>query len=84
MLIDTTYADIKAAEERLILFEQSLLREAEDMLQAAIGQFRYGKTDSLHVFDIYRIYKETRLEHLKTLLNFHLSLAELEAVGEEE
>ena len=84
MLIDSIYSDVKAAEERLILFEKSLLREAEEMLQAAIGQYRYGKTDSLNVFDIYRIYKETRLEHLKTLLNYQLSLAELEAVGEEE
>jgi len=84
ILIDSLYADVKAGEERLTLFEKSLLREAEDMLQAAIGQYRFGKTDSLNVFEFYRIYKETRLEHLKTLLNYRLALAELETAGEEE
>ncbi len=83
-LIESYYSDAKAAEERLALFEKSLLREAEEMLLAAIGQYRYGRTDSLNVFDIYRIFKETRLEHLRTLLNYRLSLAELETAGEEE
>ncbi len=84
MRIRSAYSDVEAAGERLELFEKSLLGEAEDMLLAAINEYRFGTSGSLAVFDVYRIYKETFLEHLKTLLDYRLSLAELEAAGEED
>ncbi len=84
MRLRSAYSDVKAAEERLEIFKKSLLGEAEDMLLAVINDYRFGKTGSLAVFDVYRIYKETLLEHLNTLLDYRLSLAELEAAGEED
>lgn len=83
-LVESLYADAVAEGERLALFERSLLREADAMLRSALEEYRFGKTSSLGVFDIYRIVKETRIEHLRTLMNYLLSLAELEIAGEED
>ncbi len=81
-LVDAAYADVRAAEERLALFEKTLLREVETMLEIGISQYPYGQIDSLNLFDVYRLYKTTRMEHLDALLAHKIALAELEIAGE--
>lgn len=78
------FSDLRAAEEQLRLFEQGLLKDVEDAWQTGLGEYQYGRTDSLSLLDIYRSYKETKREHLRTLLNYNLSLAEIKAAGEGE
>ena len=80
--VETTYAAARAASDQVSLIEGSLLKDAADLLSAGITNYQYGRIDSLNLFDIYRMHKESRLEYLRALLNYHLSLAELEAAGE--
>ncbi len=81
-LLEAAYADVRAAEERLALFETSLLGEVETMLELGISQYQYGQIDSLNLFDIYKTYKSTKLEHLDALLAHKIALSQLEIVGE--
>lgn len=81
-LIAGAYADVRAAEERVVLFEKSLLGEVETMLELGISQYQFGQIDSLNLFDVYRLYKATRLEYLDALLAHKIALAELETAGE--
>lgn len=81
-LLEVAYADVRAIEERLALFEKSLLGEVDALLELAISQYPYGQIDSLNLFDIYKFYKTTQLEHLDALLAHKIALAELETVGE--
>jgi cobalt-zinc-cadmium efflux system outer membrane protein len=81
--IETLYANVRAASDQLSLIETSLLKDAADLLSAGIVNYQYGRIDSLNLFDIYRMHKESRLQYLRALLNYHLALAELEAAGED-
>jgi outer membrane protein TolC len=80
----SAYADVRSAEEQLRLFERSVLQESENLLQAAIAQYQYGKIDSLNLFDLYRLYKTARLEYLGAQRAHEIALAELEAAGEDD
>ena len=81
--IETLYADVRAASDQVGLIESSLLRDSADLLSMGISNYQYGKVDSLNLFDIYRMHKESRLQYLRALLNYHLFLTELEAAGED-
>jgi cobalt-zinc-cadmium efflux system outer membrane protein len=78
------FSDLQAGEKQLRLFEQGLLKDVEDAWQTGLSQYQYGRTDSLNLLDIYRSYKETKREYLRTLLNTNLSLAEIKAAGDSE
>ncbi|MEW5901672.1 MAG: TolC family protein [Acidobacteriota bacterium] len=80
---ETSYADVQAAAEQLKLIEASLLPDAADLLSSGILNYQYGKIDSLNLFDIYRMHKQSRLEYLRALFNYNFFLAELEAAGED-
>ncbi len=81
-LLEAAYADVRAAEERLDLFEKSLLGEVESMLELGISKYQHGQIDSLNLFDVYKFYKTTKLEYLDALLAHKIVLADLEAAGE--
>ncbi len=76
------FSDLRAAEQQIRLFEQGLLKDVEDAWQTGLAEYQYGRTDSLNLLDIYRSYKETKREYLRTLLNYNLSLAEVNVAGE--
>lgn len=81
--VESSYADVRAASDQVALIETSLLKDAADLLSAGLTNYQYGKIDSLNLFDIYRLHRSAQFEHFRALLNYHLSLAELEAAGEE-
>jgi cobalt-zinc-cadmium efflux system outer membrane protein len=83
-LLRSAYESVKATEERLALFEQSLLPEIDGILELGLSDYQYGKIDSLHLFDVLRIYKTTQLEYLDALLDHRISLVDLESAGESE
>jgi cobalt-zinc-cadmium efflux system outer membrane protein len=80
----SAYADVKASEEQLALFEKSLLKEVDNLLQTGISQYQYGKIDSLNLFDLYRLYRSTQLEYLGALERHEISLIDLEIAGESD
>ncbi len=83
-LLRSAYESVKATEERLALFEQSLLPEIDGILELGLFDYQYGRIDSLHLFDVLRMYKATQLEYLAALLGHRLALVDLESAGESE
>jgi cobalt-zinc-cadmium efflux system outer membrane protein len=81
--IENAYSGVKAAEDQVKVFEEKLLREVEEQLKAGLNSYQYGKIDSLNLLDLYRTYTLTKLEYLKSLFLYLVSLADLEAAGEE-
>ena len=81
--VEASYAHAQAASDQVILIKTSLLQDAADLLSAGIINYQYGRIDSLNLIDMYRMHRESRLEYLRALLNYHLVLAELEAAGED-
>lgn len=80
--LHAAFADVKASEEQLALFEKSVLGEVDSLLDTGITQYQYGKIDALNLFDLYRLYRSTRLEYLGALERHELALVELEIAGE--
>lgn len=81
--IENAYSTVKAAEEQVKIFEQKLLTDVEDQLKMSITHYQYGKTDALNLLDIYRTFLTTKLEYLKSLYLYLVSLSDLEQAGEE-
>ncbi|MEW6456413.1 MAG: TolC family protein [Acidobacteriota bacterium] len=81
--LENAYSSVKAAEEQVKVFEQKLLREAEDQLKIGIHNYQYGKIDALNLLDLYRTYTLTKLEYLRSLYFYLVSLADLEVAGED-
>jgi len=80
--VESAYAAAKSAEEQVLVYEQSLLQELEDELGIQLEYFRYGKTGTLNVLDLYRTFVTAQVEHLRALLLYNLALADLEIAGE--
>jgi outer membrane protein, heavy metal efflux system len=81
--IDEAYTSVRSSEEQVKIFETKLLAEVGDQVKISITQYQYGKTDALNLLDIYRTYLTTKLEYLKSLYLYLVSLSDLEQAGEE-
>jgi outer membrane protein, heavy metal efflux system len=81
--IRSAFRDAGAAEEQVKVFEQRLLRDMEDELKLSLDQFQFGKIEFFSLLDLYRTYTAARLEHLKAVYLYLISLADLEAAGED-
>lgn len=80
--VESAYAAAKSAEEQVLVYEQSLLKDLEDELGIQLEYFRYGKTGTLSLLDLYRTFVSAQVEHLRALLLYNLALADLEVAGE--
>jgi cobalt-zinc-cadmium efflux system outer membrane protein len=82
--LHAAFDNVKASEEQLALFEKTVLNEVDNLLETGIAQYQYGKIDSLNLFDLYRLYRSTRLEYLGALERHEIALIELEVAGESD
>ncbi len=80
--VETAYVAAKSAEEQVLVYEKSLLRELEDELAIELEYFRYGKTETLGLLDLHRTFVLAQIEHLRALFLYNLALADLEVAGE--
>jgi cobalt-zinc-cadmium efflux system outer membrane protein len=80
--VEIAYAMAKSAEEQVLVYEKSLLRELEDELGIQLEYFRYGKAEAFSLLDLHRTYVLAQVEHLRALLIYNLALADLEIAGE--
>jgi cobalt-zinc-cadmium efflux system outer membrane protein len=80
--VESAYAAAKSAEEQVLIYEKSLLRELEDELGIQLEYFRYGKAEAFSLLDLHRTYVLAQVEHLRALFLYNLALADLEVAGE--
>ena len=72
-----------AAEDQVRVFEGALLADMEDDLALSLDRYRYGEIPFFELLDLHRTYASARLEHLRSLYLYLVSLADLEVAGEE-
>jgi cobalt-zinc-cadmium efflux system outer membrane protein len=80
--IENAYRSVKAAEEQVQLFEDTLLRDVEDELRSGVSHYQTDQIDALNLIDIYRTYTATKAEYFRALYNYQVALADLEVAGE--
>jgi outer membrane protein TolC len=80
--VESAYVGAKSAEEQVLVYEKSLLRELEDELGIQLDYFRYGKIEAFSLLDLYRTFALAQVEHLRALLLYNVALADLEVAGE--
>ncbi len=81
--IGTAFEAARAAEDQVRVFEGSLLKDMEDDMTLSLNRYQYGEVAFFELLDLYRTYASARLEHLRSLYIYLVSLADLEVAGEE-
>lgn len=73
---------VDAADRTRALYETSLLPQAELSFESALRNYRAGKVDFLTLIETERELRRTRIEYLRSIMNYRKSIALLEkAVG---
>ena len=81
-MITQAYQRYQMAREQLTVFEEGLLKQAEETLRIAEISFRQGESGLLDLLDAQRVRQATRLRYFRTLFDLNGALADLErAVG---
>jgi cobalt-zinc-cadmium efflux system outer membrane protein len=79
-MIAQEYANYRAASDQLTVFEDGLLRQAEEALQISQFSYEQGELDLLNLLDAQRVQRAILLEYYDAQLEFHTALARLERV----
>lgn len=67
-----------AAQRARELFETGLLPQSELSFESALKNYQTGRTDLLTVLDTERVLRRTRIEHLRSVLEYNKKIAALE------
>jgi outer membrane protein, heavy metal efflux system len=80
--VESAYASVKASENQVRVLAQTLLKDMEDDLSVNLRRFEYGKLEFFNLLDLFRTYGTAKLEHLKSIYLYLVSMADLEVAGE--
>lgn len=80
--LNTAYASVQFTEQRVKNYVQVLQKGLYDMLNAALTQYRNNQIDLLNLFDIYRTYRQTQTEYIRSIANYQHALVEFEVAAE--
>jgi len=72
------FQDAQTASEQLAVFEEGLLKQAEEALEIAKFSFQQGAASLLDVLDAQRVYRQTLWEYAQARADLSISLAKLE------
>lgn len=82
--VKESFINVEAAERVRGLYETGLLPQAEISFQSAMANYQTSRVDFLTVLDSQRVLKKTRVEYIKSIIEYRKNIALLEkAVGEE-
>lgn len=82
--VKESFINVEAADRVRDLYETGLLPQAEISFQSAMANYQTGRVDFLTMLDSERALKKTRIEYLKSIVDYRKNIALLEkAVGED-
>ena len=82
--VESAYAQLSAARDLVELFQNELLKQADESRDITVSAYEEGGIELLPVLEAQRTRSEVRHEYFKTLFNYQASLVALElAVGRE-
>lgn len=80
--LSIAYASVQTTEQQVRNYERILQKGLSDILTVALAQYRNNQLDLLNLFDVYRTYRTTQSEYIRSIANYRRALAELEAAAE--
>ncbi|MBI5328035.1 MAG: TolC family protein [Deltaproteobacteria bacterium] len=82
--VKESFINVEAAKRVRDLYETGLLPQAEISFQSAMVNYQTSRVDFLTVLDSQRMLKKTRVEYIKSIVEYRKNIAMLEkAVGED-
>ncbi len=80
--LNNAYNAVQSTEQQVKNYEQIIQKGLIDILDVALNQYRNNQLDLLNLFDVYRTYRMTQAEYIRSVANYHRALAEFETVAE--
>lgn len=80
--LNTAYINVQSTEQQVKNYEQVLQKGLNDMLNVALTQYRNNQIDLLNLFDIYRTYRQTQTDYIRSIANYQRAVAEFEVAAE--
>lgn len=81
--VTQSFQEARMAQGQIQVFEQGLLKQAQEALEIARFSFQQGVTGLLDVLDTQRVYRQTLLEYAQARADLSIALAHLErSVGD--
>ena len=82
--IHEAYSKVKASENALSVYENSILPQAKQQVEVALSSYEAGKVDFLNVIDAQRTLKSTQIEYYQAVAEYEMGLSDLRlAVGDD-
>lgn len=75
---------VETADRIRILYETSLLRQAELSFESALKNYQSGRVDFLMLLDTERLLKKTKIDYIEAVITYYKRLVSLERVVGEE
>lgn len=69
--------EARTAKDQIDIFEQGLLKQAEETLRIAAFSFKQGAASLLELFDAQRVYRQTLFEYAQARADLSIALARL-------
>jgi len=76
--IEDAHSNLEIALEETRVFEEGLLKQAQEALEISEFSYREGKSGLLDYLDAQRIYRETLLDYNRARFELSLSVADIE------
>lgn len=76
--VENAHQNAISCQNQITLFEEEILKEAEEVYRMSMISYREGKVGSLELMDARRTLIELKKAYAETLLNYQLALVELE------
>ncbi len=83
-MLEASLADVKDAERRIVLYEKTLIPQAETVFQAVLGSYQIGRSTVAAVIIAQRDLIELRLQHAASRAQHAKAWASLEFVVAQE
>jgi cobalt-zinc-cadmium efflux system outer membrane protein len=80
--LNSAFTNVQSAEQQAKNYEQILNKGVKDIMSVALSQYRNNQLDLLNLFDVYRAYRSTQAEYIRSIVNYQQALVEFELAAE--
>lgn len=68
--LQRTLADYQSARNRVLAYEQNLLKEAQESFELALNAYKHGEYSSIELLNVQRTLIDVKVEHLDSIAAF--------------
>ena len=80
--LNSAFTNVQSTKQQVNNYEQILNKGLKDIMSVALTQYRNNQLDLLNLFDVYRSYRTTQAEYIRSIANYQQALVEFEIAAE--